>query len=541
MHTQVERQEAPKEKEKKFEFAKATKLKPFTVKDFINGTVLAQEQGHIFPLSNFRYGSHSLPPPFSQKLRISVNHARPTNTDSNPRRLKNVHVLLHYTGLTADEMREGDRSTAKPSTHGWAGPQDSFVAIICLLEAEQLRRVLLLDDPSTRSLASKVSLCTVDGTWLVRSSAISNTRGWQLTPSVARFDEGGATVDHEHDIFTCAQGAKFFNSRRWFRHFELPALLNCFDVDAVPKRNEFGDRQAHAVKGNPDFVSPPPESGLAMRRVELRKARDEAYGTEAGSTTMVRKQVRRWFFEEMIFARRRENRNFALEPVRKALENDDARVLQEAHALMQLIQNAIKTQFGDAAVRGTLNARTPLEAAFLSYDEDGNGLLTTTEIKAMLDGLRIEDVTQGKIDTLISIADTDGDRELSYGEFAQLFSSDETDDLLDVSETSGKELVASRQRQPRRRMQPRHAALPPSLSSVTSHDDQEARVEYSRLSQKQAEFGGMPAHLVVGRQERSVSGESLAHLTHHTPALSPVTHASHRGPACARPSCHRAL
>ena len=84
--------------------------------------------------------------------------------------------------------------------------------------------------------------------------------------------------------------------------------------------------------------------------------------------------------------------------MRKALEHDDANVLQETHRLMRLVRNAIEVQFREVVARGTIaEARTPLEAAFLSYDKDMSGTLTKDEIVVMLDELRVEGVSLDQI------------------------------------------------------------------------------------------------------------------------------------------------
>ena len=226
------------------EFAKAVPPRPFTVGDLIDGEVLREKKGgasHIFRLSEFKYDESSLPLPFSDKLRISVNHATQSNVGSKARRLKNVHVLLHYAGMTEEEIDEaaaadvaarvaaaalgGGSAPGNGNGNGdvsprSCGPQESFVAIICLLEAEQVRRTLLLKNDETRVLRSKISLCTVGGTWLVRSDAIPRASGgarasgggggggggggdWQLKPSV-RSDDGGGAVDHGYDTSSWA-------------------------------------------------------------------------------------------------------------------------------------------------------------------------------------------------------------------------------------------------------------------------------------------------------------------------------------------------
>ena len=437
-----------KVEEVKYEFAKAQPPNPFTVRELINGKVLnPSKDGHsiMFPLSEFKYDENSLPLPFSNKLRISVNHASRHNAGSKPRRLKNVHVLLHYAGMSEEEAEDaaraedearargdsdGDgggtapRAGAKPRAAAPAskrgglklargcGPPESFVAIVCLQEAEQLRRTLMLDVKETRILRSKISLCTVSGTWLVRSEAIprandSGGSGWQLKPSV-RSDDGGGAIDHEYDLFMGAQGAKFFNGQSFFRHDELPALLDCFDVDAVVPRDAFEVRQKHAEGGSPEAghamasakfgaalqayatvhaagvrlaaasprglarsasASSPRAFAAASPRTALPRAaspraaspraaspRAAAAGNGGGigggggdtgggdggggdggggdggggdgggvvgvspaeaarAKADVRKQLRRWFFEEAIFARRRENREFQFDAV----------------------------------------------------------------------------------------------------------------------------------------------------------------------------------------------------------------------------------
>ena len=76
-----------------------------------------------------------------------------------------------------------------------------------------------------------------------------------------------------------AQGAKFFNGQSYFRHDELPALLDCFAVDAVVSRDRFAARQKHAADGNPDDLSPPPQAGHAMASARFGAVVDQAYAT----------------------------------------------------------------------------------------------------------------------------------------------------------------------------------------------------------------------------------------------------------------------
>ena len=554
---QVEREVAIKAEETKCEFMHAMPPRPFTVGELIDGDVL-RDGNRIFPLSEFQYGDDSLPLPFSSKLRISVNHAARRNVGSKPRRLKNVHVLLHYAGMTEEEVEEayvatrdserdrmtpsagttpprcGDKAASKRSATGGlvgCGPRESFVAIICLLEAEQVRRTLMLDFDKTRILRSKI-----DG---------NSGAGWQLQPSL-RSDDGSGAVDHEYDaqprafrknvatgqpvnivpyvalprydLFMGAQGAKFFNGQSYFRHDELPALLGCFEVDAAVSRDAFAARQKHAEDGQP-------QAGHAMasaRFYAICKQVDDSANLKSITFPKadVRKQLRRWFFEEAMFARRRENREIGFAPVRKALENGDANRLQEAHRLMQLVRNAIEVQFREVVTRGTIaEAHTPLEAAFLSYDKDMNGKLTTDEIVTMLDQLHVEGVSIEQLASLLLLGGGT-EMELSYSEFEQLFGADNAVDLLHLDNAIAAAIIAAPSSAA---ADTRHkagaATSAAALLAARASKAAKASVDagagdgvaaatsgelikyYAQLSLELTDFGGLPKHLIVGKTD----------------------------------------
>ena len=144
--------------------------------------------GRVFaPLCEFRYSRHSLALPFKPLLRVSANHSARVAVGTKPRRLKNVHVLLHHGGHDDDDDDDdddndddadaaaggrgsaaggdgGDAAAAKATT------KEPFVAVLCLLEAERVRRALrYVQRREFDTLRARASLCTASGTWLARS------------------------------------------------------------------------------------------------------------------------------------------------------------------------------------------------------------------------------------------------------------------------------------------------------------------------------------------------------------------------------------
>lgn len=94
--------------------------------------------------------------------------------------------------------------------------------------------------------------------------------------------------------------------------------------------------------------------------------------------------LRKWFFKEVLQARRRAVRNYRLTPVFKVLTYDDPAKAQRVHTNTELVKRAMVRQYAsDAAAQGV----SPHEAVFRAYDVDGDGKMDASELRDLIQSL----------------------------------------------------------------------------------------------------------------------------------------------------------